>query len=86
MPFDNAQRPGPGRGTGERAINLPPAGYRAVSASPDGSQIALAIDDGKQSDVFVYGLAGSQPLRRLTYNGDNRFPVWSTDGRYVTFQ
>ena len=25
MPFDNAGRPGPGRGTGERAINLPPA-------------------------------------------------------------
>jgi len=71
---------------GVTPINLPPAGYRAVSASPDGSQIALAIDDGKQSDVFVYGLAGSQPLRRLTYNGDNRFPVWSADGRYVTFQ
>lgn len=25
MPFDNADRRGPGRGTGERAINLPPA-------------------------------------------------------------
>jgi membrane associated rhomboid family serine protease len=25
MPFDNVGRPGPGRGTGERAINLPPA-------------------------------------------------------------
>jgi membrane associated rhomboid family serine protease len=25
MPFDNAGRPGPGRGAGERAINLPPA-------------------------------------------------------------
>ena len=25
MPFDNSPRPGPGRGTGERAINLPPA-------------------------------------------------------------
>jgi membrane associated rhomboid family serine protease len=25
MPFDNSHRPGPGRGTGERAINLPPA-------------------------------------------------------------
>jgi membrane associated rhomboid family serine protease len=25
MPFDNSGRPGPGRGTGERAINLPPA-------------------------------------------------------------
>lgn len=25
MPFDTAGRPGPGRGTGERAINLPPA-------------------------------------------------------------
>jgi membrane associated rhomboid family serine protease len=24
MPFDNVGRPGPGRGTGERAINLPP--------------------------------------------------------------
>jgi len=25
MPFDNSDRPGPGRGAGERAINLPPA-------------------------------------------------------------
>ena len=25
MPFDNDDRPGRGRGTGERAINLPPA-------------------------------------------------------------
>src|SRR5262245_37960616 len=25
MPFDTSDRPGPGRGTGERAINLPPA-------------------------------------------------------------
>src|SRR3954469_13538296 len=25
MPFDNSDRPGRGRGTGERAINLPPA-------------------------------------------------------------
>lgn len=25
MPFDNVGRPGPGRGAGERAINLPPA-------------------------------------------------------------
>jgi membrane associated rhomboid family serine protease len=25
MPFDESGRPGPGRGTGERAINLPPA-------------------------------------------------------------
>jgi Tol biopolymer transport system component len=36
--------------------------------------------------VFIYALAGSQPLRRLTYNGDNRFPVWNADGRFLSFQ
>ncbi len=69
-----------------KPLNLPTAAYRSISAAPDGKRIALAIDDGKQTDIFTYSLSGSQPLQRLTLDGDNRFPVWSSDGRYIAFQ
>jgi serine/threonine-protein kinase len=67
-------------------IALPPAGYRAVTVSPDGTRLALAIEEGKDSDIFIYDLNGSRPPQRLTFGGVSRYPVWSADGRYVSFQ
>ena len=71
---------------GSRPIPLPPAGYRAVVMSPDGSRLALAIEDGKDIDIFSYGVEGSQRPQPLTFGGINRFPVWSADGQYLSFQ
>jgi serine/threonine-protein kinase len=34
----------------------------------------------------IYDLFGNAPSRRLTFGGDNRFPVWSADGKRVVFQ
>jgi Tol biopolymer transport system component len=31
-------------------------------------------------------LSGTTEIRRLTFDGKSRFPVWSSDGRRVTFQ
>ena len=62
-----------GRGA-VKPLNLPPAGYRGISGAPDGKRIALAIDDANQSNLFTYTLDGSQPLQRLTFEGENRFP------------
>ena len=41
---------------------------------------------GRESDIWMYDLSEQSEIRRLTYGGNNRFPVWSGDGRRVTFQ
>jgi Tol biopolymer transport system component len=48
----------------------------------------MAIESGSdsESNIYVYDLHGSTALRRLTFGGRNRFPVWSADGRQVLFQ
>jgi rhomboid family protein len=57
MPFDNAGRPGPGRGTGERAINLPPALMWLI-----GINVAIQLlrtllgDEADQALVLEFGL------------------------------
>jgi rhomboid family protein len=57
MPFDNAGRPGPGRGTGERAINLPPALMWLI-----GINVAIQLlrtllgDEADQALVLQFGL------------------------------
>jgi Tol biopolymer transport system component len=46
----------------------------------------VGSDDGKEAFVAIYELAGTSALRRLTFEGHNRFPVWSADGQRVAFQ
>jgi serine/threonine-protein kinase len=52
--------------------------------SPDGSQIALTVDERGDSDVWVYDVARSA-IRRLTFEGNNTYPEWSPDGRWIGF-
>ena len=54
--------------------------------SPDGKRIAFETSDGKEAVVSIYELSGASAVRRLTFGGNNRFPIWSADGRRVTFQ
>jgi Tol biopolymer transport system component len=54
--------------------------------SPDGSQIALGADDGREAIVWTYDLAGSRPMQRVTFGGNNRYPIWAPDGKRVAFQ
>jgi len=91
--------PGPlGTSDGERALvvadrtgEVTPLGpvprpYGHVRASPDGMHLALDSDDGNEVNIWVYDLGGASAMRRLTFAGRNRFPVWSPDGRRVAFQ
>jgi dipeptidyl aminopeptidase/acylaminoacyl peptidase len=41
---------------------------------------------GKEAIVWIYELAGTSAMRRLTFGGNNRFPMWSADGQRVAFQ
>jgi len=67
-------------------LALPPAPYEAPRVSPDGSRIAVGVADKKEAYVAIYDLDGKTTLRRLTFGGNNRYPVWSRDGQRVAFQ
>jgi serine/threonine-protein kinase len=68
------------------ALRVPPGQYVHPRAAPDGKTIAVGRNDGQQSDIWTYDLSGSTEIRRLTLGGNNRFPVWFSDSRRVTFQ
>jgi eukaryotic-like serine/threonine-protein kinase len=69
------------------AIEPLPVGPRAFSQpslSPDGGRVAVGIEDGARRDIWIYELA-SGVLSRLTSDGASESPIWTRDGRRVTF-
>ena len=68
------------------ALKLPPAPYEYPRASPDGKRIGLGTDDGKDAVVWIYELSRAAAPQRLTFEGRNRFPVWTSDAKRVVFQ
>ena len=71
---------------GMTALKLPPGVYSYPRVSPDGQRIALETTHDKQTAISVYDLSGANSLRRLTFGGNNRLPIWSADGKRVAFQ
>lgn len=71
---------------GAEALNLPPGAYGYPRVSPDGRRLAFETIDGKETVVSIYELSGTSPVRRLTFGGNNRFPIWSADGQRIAFQ
>ncbi len=67
-------------------LKLEPAAYESPRFSPDGKRIVFGINDGKNVDLWSYDLDGTTALRKLTFGGRNRFPIWSPDGQRVAFQ
>jgi Tol biopolymer transport system component len=68
------------------ALNLPPGAYDAPRLSRDGTRVTFQSTDGRQYMVLVYDLSGAAAVRRVTLDGNNRFPIWTADGTRVTFQ
>ncbi|MCH8267337.1 MAG: serine/threonine-protein kinase [Acidobacteria bacterium] len=65
-------------------LAAPPRQYRNPTLSPDGQRLAVTIP-GLPPDVWVYDIA-RHTLIRLTFEGDNRLPIWTPDGKRVTFR
>src|SRR5207237_6925248 len=75
------------RTTGASApLKLPPGSYEHPRVSPDGKQITFGTDEGKEATIWVYDLAGTSAMRRLTLRGRNKYPIWSADGQRIAFQ
>ena len=71
-------------------VKVPPQYYSPPVVSPDGERTAVAICGDPSpicsaiSDIWIVDLARGASLR-LTYEGSNSAPVWTPDGRRVTF-
>jgi Tol biopolymer transport system component len=73
---------------GSELLKIQSGAYQLPRMSPDGKRIAFGSDDGKEASIWIYELAGTSSMRRLTFEGQghNRFPVWSANGQRVAFQ
>ena len=66
-------------------LNLPPGLYAQPRLSPSGTQVTYQTPDDAGTIIWVYDLSGTSAPQRLTYVGDNRRPIWTPDGKRVTF-
>jgi Tol biopolymer transport system component len=67
-------------------LPLPADTYQGPRVSPDGTRITFTKEDGSEAGVWIYDLSGTAAERRLTFGGNDRFPVWSADSTRVAFQ
>jgi serine/threonine-protein kinase len=67
-------------------LSLQPGAYDTPRISPDGTRVAVGVADAKEAYIAIWDLDGRTALRRLTFGGNSRYPVWSRDGQRVTFQ
>jgi serine/threonine-protein kinase len=68
-----------------KQLALPPGPYSNPRISPNGKFIAFGTDDRKEAAVWVYDLSGASSMRRVTFGGANRNPLWSGDGELILF-
>ncbi len=58
--------------------------YYAASLSPDGQKVAVHIQQAND-DIWLYHIV-RKSMTRLTFgDGNNGFPVWSPDGKYLYY-
>jgi serine/threonine-protein kinase len=69
-----------------KPLGIPAGDYARPRISPDGQRIAFEVSDGKESNIWIYELSGATAMRRLTFGGNNRYPIWTADGRRIAFQ
>jgi dipeptidyl aminopeptidase/acylaminoacyl peptidase len=67
-------------------LKLPSGTYHSPRFAPNGRQIAFGTNDGEHADVWIYDLGQTNAARQITFEGRNRFPTWSPDGRWLAFQ
>ena len=58
--------------------------WGAGRLSPDGTRVANGIHAGKDQDIWTFELE-RRTRTRLTFEGFNQNPIWTPDGKWITF-
>ena len=67
-------------------LDVPAGQFEFPRVSPDGKRIAFGVASGNEAAVSIYDLSSGTLARRVTFGGNNRFPIWSGDGKEIAFQ
>ena len=70
----------------ERRLALGADNYESPRISPDGRLVALSTNGPQEAAVFAYDLSEKHAIRRLSFAGRNRLPVWSPENTRIAFQ
>jgi serine/threonine-protein kinase len=76
----------PRRGGEAKPLNVPEGTYSAPRVSPDGKFVAFVVGNDGEAAVWIHDVSGTTTMRRLTFGGQNRSPIWSPDGQWVAFE
>jgi len=68
----------------EEAIPAPARAYTYPRISPDGTRLALDIRD-QENDIWTWDLARPGLTRLTVDGGQDRWPIWTPDGRAILF-
>ena len=74
------------RNGGVTALKLPAGSYESPRVSPDGKRITFGTVESKEAIVWTFDLVGTSAIQRLTFDGNSRFPIWSSDNSRVAYQ
>jgi WD40 repeat protein len=66
-------------------LHAPLGVYYAPRFSPDGKRLAFSMGNGKGLDIWVKDLDRDTPSRLSFLPGQNRWPVWTPDGKNIVF-
>ncbi len=59
--------------------------FNSLAISPDGSQVVTSVLNGRQRDLWIRQFRDGTAFKLTFELRSNRRPVWSPDGRWVTF-
>ena len=68
-----------------KPLDLPAGPHNSPRVSPNGQSLAWWTEDANESNVWIYGLNGAVPARRLTFGGRNYRPIWTSDSQRIAF-
>jgi hypothetical protein len=68
----------------ETVLPIPGRGFTSPKLSPDGKRLAVAVTEGDSQDIWTYE-PGADRFIRVTLGGINRAPIWTPDGRGLTY-
>ncbi len=72
-------------GTQLSSLVVAPGRQLQVAVSPDGSELAWASHDGEERDIWRRPFTGGEPVRVTDHPADDQDPVFSPDGRRLSF-
>jgi eukaryotic-like serine/threonine-protein kinase len=67
-------------------LHAPPANYFTLRFSPDGKRLAFSTPSAQRQDIWVKALDQDTPSRLSFLEGQNLWPVWTPDGKYIVFE